>query len=137
MEKTRRLVFVITIFSAFSFWEVGFTQQADSRKEQREKFELSQQKDLKGRSRDWLYTGLEINYIVLNAADLATAFYGLEKGAQEANPVARLFIQGDKMTFGRSLLHPGMTLTFRGGMNIFIPLFCLTKRRVKVKTRIC
>ncbi len=42
---------------------------------------------------DWLYTGLEINYIALNAADLITTFYGLDKGAEEANPVARLVIK--------------------------------------------
>ena len=43
--------------------------------------------------RDWLYTALELNYVFLNAADLMMTFKGLERGAREANPVARLFIR--------------------------------------------
>lgn len=43
--------------------------------------------------KDWLYTGLEMNYIVLNAADLLTSFYSIDRGAKEGNPVARLFIE--------------------------------------------
>jgi len=34
------------------------------------KVDSQQQKELKRGSRDWLYTSLEINYIVLNAADI-------------------------------------------------------------------
>ncbi|HEX9653079.1 MAG TPA: DUF5658 family protein, partial [bacterium] len=56
-------------------------------------------------SRDWLYTGLEINYIVLNAADLITTFYGLDKGAREGNPVARLVIHNRPVA-----------VMFKGGM---------------------
>ena len=49
-------------------------------------------------SRDWFYTALQINYVALNAADLITTFYSLEKGAHEANPIARLFIQNKPLT---------------------------------------
>lgn len=49
--------------------------------------------DLKLRSeRDWFYTALEINYVVLNTLDLVTTFEGMSAGAREANPVARLYI---------------------------------------------
>ncbi len=41
---------------------------------------------------DWFYRGLELNYILLNAADLVTTFQGLDRGAREINPIARLFI---------------------------------------------
>ena len=44
-------------------------------------------------SSDWLYKSLAINYVVLNALDLATTFYSLDRGAQEANPIARTFIK--------------------------------------------
>ncbi|MFQ5824186.1 MAG: DUF5658 family protein [bacterium] len=43
--------------------------------------------------KDWFYTGLEINYVMLNALDLISTFYVLEKGAKEANPIARLYIK--------------------------------------------
>ncbi|MFQ5864343.1 MAG: DUF5658 family protein [bacterium] len=43
--------------------------------------------------RDWFYTGLEINYALLNTLDLITTFNSLESGAREANPVARLYIK--------------------------------------------
>ncbi len=46
----------------------------------------------KQRGPDWFYRGLEINYIVLNAADLVTTFHGLDNGAQETNPIARTFV---------------------------------------------
>lgn len=42
---------------------------------------------------DWYYTGLEVNYIALNALDLITTFHSLGRGAKEANPVAKLFIK--------------------------------------------
>ena len=42
--------------------------------------------------RDWLYMGLETNYVALNAADLITTFYSVDRGAREGNPVARLFM---------------------------------------------
>ncbi|MCZ6820516.1 MAG: DUF5658 family protein [Calditrichaeota bacterium] len=42
--------------------------------------------------RDWLYMGLEMNYVALNAADLITTFYSVDRGAREGNPVARLFM---------------------------------------------
>lgn len=43
--------------------------------------------------RDWFYTGLEINYALLNTIDLITTFHSLKYGAREANPVARLYIK--------------------------------------------
>ncbi len=43
--------------------------------------------------RDWLYTSMEINYVVLNAVDLLTTFNCMDKGAKERNPIARLFIK--------------------------------------------
>jgi len=49
--------------------------------------------DLKLRStRDWFYTALEVNYVVLNTLDLITTFEGMSAGAREVNPVARLYI---------------------------------------------
>lgn len=42
--------------------------------------------------RDWLYMGLEMNYVALNAADLITTFYSVDRGAREGNPLARLFM---------------------------------------------
>ena len=44
-------------------------------------------------SSDWLYRSLAVNYVALNALDLITTFYSLERGAQEANPIARTFIK--------------------------------------------
>lgn len=38
------------------------------------------------------YRALEINYIILNAADLVTTFHGLDNGAQETNPIARAIV---------------------------------------------
>ena len=43
--------------------------------------------------RDWFYFGLEVNYVLLNTADLITTFYGLDKGAAEANPVAKNIVR--------------------------------------------
>ncbi len=45
------------------------------------------------RTGEWIYRGLEINYALLNAADLATTIYGLRRGAREVNPVARVFVR--------------------------------------------
>ncbi|MFQ5648932.1 MAG: DUF5658 family protein [bacterium] len=42
---------------------------------------------------DWFYTALEANYLLLNATDLVTTFYGLERGAREANPLVRGFVR--------------------------------------------
>lgn len=42
--------------------------------------------------RDWFYTTLEVNYVMLNTLDLITTFAGLENGAQEANPIAKLYV---------------------------------------------
>jgi hypothetical protein len=41
---------------------------------------------------DWFYKTLEVNYVLLNAADLITTFKSLDKGAREVNPIARSFI---------------------------------------------
>ncbi len=40
------------------------------------------------RRNDWLYRTLEVNYALLNTADLVTTFYGLDHGAREVNPLA-------------------------------------------------
>lgn len=47
---------------------------------------------VKSNGTDWFYTGLEVNYVLLNALDLITTFNGLEDGAREANPITRLYI---------------------------------------------
>ncbi len=47
---------------------------------------------------NWFYIGLEANYVLLNAADMVTTFYGLAHGAQEANPIANRFIKNRPVT---------------------------------------
>jgi len=42
---------------------------------------------------DWLYKSLAVNYVALNTLDLITTFYSLDRGAIEANPIARAFIK--------------------------------------------
>ncbi|MFQ5675697.1 MAG: DUF5658 family protein [bacterium] len=42
---------------------------------------------------DWFYKTLAINYVALNALDLLTTFYSLDRGAQEGNPIARTFVR--------------------------------------------
>ena len=44
-------------------------------------------------SSDWLYKSLAINYVALNTLDLITTFYSLDRGATEANPIAKAFIK--------------------------------------------
>jgi len=56
--------------------------------------------------RDWLYHGLEINYALLNVADMATTIYGLQRGAKEGNPLARSFVRS---TPGVILVKSGLT----------------------------
>ncbi|MFQ5752895.1 MAG: DUF5658 family protein, partial [bacterium] len=45
------------------------------------------------KNHDWFYTSLEINYVILNAMDLVTTFYSLDKGAKEANPITKLYVR--------------------------------------------
>ncbi len=40
-----------------------------------------------------IYKGLEINYIVLNAADIVITFRNLDRGAKEANPLGRFVMK--------------------------------------------
>lgn len=79
----------------------GISQEKDlkSNKENKEEFSANvkskptkQPHNAKG-NRDWFYTGLEINYIALNALDLVTTFYSLDRGAKEANPIVRSFVR--------------------------------------------
>lgn len=51
------------------------------------------EKKLTSSGRSWFYTALQINYVLLNAVDLGTTFYSLDRGAKEANPFARTFIK--------------------------------------------
>jgi len=44
-------------------------------------------------SSDWLYNSLAVNYVALNTLDLITTFYSLDRGAKEANPIAKAFIK--------------------------------------------
>lgn len=48
--------------------------------------------------RDWFYTGLQINYVLLNSVDLATTLYSLDHGAEEANPLARYLVKNKVAT---------------------------------------
>lgn len=70
---------------------------------------------------DWLYRGLEINYALLNAADLATTIYGLRRGAKETNPFARPFVRST----------PGVILV-KGGLTFGV-LWALRRTREKNK----
>ena len=44
------------------------------------------------------YVGMEVSYLLLNGVDLATTFYGLERGAREANPIANYIIKNKPVT---------------------------------------
>ncbi len=71
--------------------------------------------------RDWFYLGLEVNYILLNTADLITTFYGLDKGAAEANPVAKHIVKNKPLT-----------ILLKGGATGAV-LFTLAKVKVRNK----
>jgi hypothetical protein len=93
MRKGLRYVWAITGLLVLATGKSTLAQEPDSlRKFHRPSIYYSD-KTVKHGGSDWLYTGLEINYIALNAADLITTFYGMDKGAEEANPVARLIIK--------------------------------------------
>jgi hypothetical protein len=81
------------VLLTFLMGERAFASEPDSLKKRlvflNDRFEKTESRN---NTRDWFYTGLEINYVVLNAADLITTFYGIDNGAKEANPVARLVI---------------------------------------------
>jgi len=61
-----------------------------------------------------LYNLLELNYALLNAADLISTFEGLERGAVEANPVAKLWIENKPLAiFAKTGLTIGALATLR------------------------
>lgn len=94
MKKIRRVVWTTLTLSLLFLGNATFAQETNLSEELQTYLNSKAPKKQKPshQSRDWFYTGLEINYIALNAADLITTFYGLDKGAKEANPVARLVI---------------------------------------------
>ncbi len=57
-------------------------------------------------SSGWLYRSLAVNYVTLNALDLITTFYSLDRGAQEANPIAKTFIKNKPLAI---LIKGGVT----------------------------
>lgn len=48
-------------------------------------------------SRDWFYTALEVNYVLLNTLDLITTFKSLDYGAKELNPIAMTFVKNRRL----------------------------------------
>jgi hypothetical protein len=69
----------------------------------------------------WFYNTLAINYVTLNAIDLATTFHGLKNGAHEVNPIARAFIRNKPLAVA---VKAGATVTV---------LYALSKARQQNK----
>ena len=84
------LVFGFTGFTVL-IGKNGFTQEKFTQEVllKESKGIIKQQKQ----SSDWLYKSLAVNYVALNTLDLLTTFYSLDRGAKEANPIARAFIK--------------------------------------------
>lgn len=82
-------------------WTPGFAQQA---KLASGKIPFYQAENLQGTFRQEagkpgrFYVGMEVSYLLLNGLDLVTTFYGLERGAQEANPIANYMIKNKPLT---------------------------------------
>jgi len=86
-----RLIFCLVFGFTVLMGKNGFTQEEFSQKV----LLKDSKRILKSRkqSSDWLYKSLAVNYVALNTLDLITTFYSLDRGAKEANPIARAFIK--------------------------------------------
>lgn len=97
-QITSNCRYVLIIKLAMIFFVLGMTELSfarDWRQVRLVKRELNSEvvRSEFSTTRDWFYTTLEINYLALNALDLLTTFYSLEKGAQEMNPISDLYIR--------------------------------------------
>ncbi|TDI94386.1 MAG: hypothetical protein E2O76_01710 [Caldithrix sp.] len=91
MNWQGRLIFCLVFGFTVLMGKNGFTQEEFSQKV----LLKDSKRILKSRkqSSDWLYKSLAVNYVALNTLDLITTFYSLDRGAKEANPIARAFIK--------------------------------------------
>lgn len=91
MNWQGRLIFCLVCGFTVLMGKNGFTQEEFSQKV----LLKDSKRILKSRkqSSDWLYKSLAVNYVALNTLDLITTFYSLDRGAKEANPIARAFIK--------------------------------------------
>ena len=91
MNWQGRLIFCLVFGFTVLMGKNGFTQEEFSQKV----LLKDSKRILKSRkqSSDWLYKSLAVNYVALNTLDLITTFYSLDRGAKEANPIARVFIK--------------------------------------------
>ena len=86
-----RLIFCLVFGFTVLIGKNGFTQEKFS-----QEVLLNESKGIikpRKQSSDWLYNSLAVNYVALNTLDLITTFYSLDRGAKEANPIARAFIK--------------------------------------------
>lgn len=91
MNWQGRLICCLVFGFAILIGKNGFTQEKFS-----QKVLLKESKRIikpRKQSSDWLYKSLAVNYVALNTLDLITTFYSLDRGAKEANPIARAFIK--------------------------------------------
>ena len=91
MNWQGRLIFCLVFGFTVLIGKSGFTQEKFS-----QEVLLNESKGIikpRKQSSDWLYKSLAVNYVALNTLDLITTFYSLDRGAQEANPIARAFIK--------------------------------------------
>lgn len=89
--KSRNLIscFLLTLLMlAFCATGVASASGADSPSES--SLKLSEES---ARRHDWLFSILQVNYVMLNVLDLVTTYRGMDRGAQEANPITRAFIR--------------------------------------------
>lgn len=91
MNWQGRLIFCLVFGFTVLMGKNGFTQEEFSQNV----LLKDSKRILKSRkqSSDWLYKSLAVNYVALNTLDLITTFYSLDRGAKEANPIARAFIK--------------------------------------------
>ena len=64
------------------------------------------EKPLEEEKTDWVYHGLEVSYIALNAADLALTYGALNSGAKEGNPIMKNVMHNKALT---ALIKTGAT----------------------------
>jgi len=108
-----RLIFCLVFGFIVVIGKNGFTQEKFSQ----EVLLKESKRIIKSRkqSSDWLYKSLAVNYVALNTLDLITTFYSLDRGAQEANPIAKTFIKNRPLA-----------VLIKGGATAWV-LFALTK----------
>jgi len=85
-----RLIFCLVFGFTVLIGKNGFTQEKFS---QEVLLKESQGITKRKQPSDWLYKSLAVNYVALNTLDLITTFYSLDRGAKEANPIAKAFIK--------------------------------------------